>query len=280
MTIYIENAIIDNMVINSLLLYFVFKTIKQTPPRWRILASALIGTGFALIMPLLTFDGVLAVAVRLFIGALMVFIVQHRSVKRYVLFYLIFLAYTFAFGGAVYGILFMMMDTHSGLQYFTYNSSVSIGLVIGVVVAFALLMRLFIKFLNVRHSISNHLRDVVIHHRGEQFKILSYMDTGNRLTDPESGAPVVVISLSLFLKMFPDISPDRILLNKLEKEGIEEGKYINFSTVAGKSKMFTFKPSKLEIIKGKTCDKVRLGVSMKGFKDVVKYDALLNASLV
>jgi len=279
MTIYIENAIIDNMVINSLLLYFVFKTIKQKPNKWLILASALVGTGFALVMPLLTFQGVLAIFVRLFIGALMVFIVQNKSVKRFVLFYLIFLAYTFAFGGAVFGILFMLTDTAGGLQFFMYNSSVSVGLLIGVVVGMALLMKLLIKFLNVRHSISGNLRDVVIHHRGEKYKILSYMDTGNRLQDPESGAPVVVISLSLFLKMFPDISADRILLNKLSEEGIEDGRYINFSTVAGKSKMFTFAPNKLEVIKGKTHEKVRLGVSMKGFKDAVRYDALLNAAL-
>jgi len=279
MTIYIENAIIDNMVINSLLLYFVFRTIKQKPNKWLIMLSALVGTGFALVMPLLTFSGILAVLVRLFIGALMVYIVQHKSLKRFVLFYLIFLAYTFAFGGAVFGVLYMINDTQSGLQYFTYNSSVSVGLVIGVVAGMALLMRLLIKFLNVRHSISSNLRDIVIHHRGEQYKILSYLDTGNRLRDPESDAPVVVISLSLFLKMFPDISADRILLNKLSEEGIEEGRYINFSTVAGKSKMFTFAPNKLEIVKGKTHEKVRLGVSMKGFKDAVRYDALLNAEL-
>jgi len=267
------------MVINCLILYFVFKTIKQPVPRWRVLGSAIVGTAFALIMPLLTFNGFAALGVRLFIGAFMVYIVQSKSLARFVLFYLIFLAYTFALGGMIFGILFMLNDTVSGLQFFAHYSSIPVGLLIGGVICFALLMRLLVKYLNVRHSISNHLRDVVIHHQNERYKIISYLDTGNRLTDPLSGEPVVIISLSLFLKMFPDISPDRILLNRLNESCAPDGRYIPFSTVSGKSKMFTFSPEKFEMTGGKTYENVRLGVSMRGFKDAVKYDALLNASL-
>ena len=283
MTIWIEHAIIDNLVINSMLLYFVFKTTKQKPPKWRILASAALGTGAALVMPLLTFQGIAAIAVRLFLAAAMIFIVQHKSLKRYALCYILFMLYTFMFGGAVYGILFMMNDTVGGLEYFTYQTYVPMGLVVGVVFGMFFLTRLLVKYLNVRHSIGNNLRDIVIHHRGEKYKITSYLDTGNRLTDPDSGQPVVIISLSLFLKMFPDIGPDRIVLNKLGSEaGIEDGRYIPFTTVGNTGKMFTFSPTMLEVIQGKSKARhqnVRLGVSMRGFKDAVKYDALLNASL-
>lgn len=262
-----------------MLLYFVFKTIKEHPPKWRIIASATLGTAFALVIPLLTFTGIFAVLIRLFIGASMIYIVQSKSIRRFVLTYILFLTYTFALGGAIYGILFMFTDTAGGLQFFTYNTSIPMGLLIGVVIGFYFLMRLLVKFLNIRHSLSNNLRDIIIHHRGERYKITSYLDTGNRLTDPENGAPVVVISLSLFLKMFPDISPDRIVLNKLGDSDIEDGRYIQFSTVAGQANMFTFATQKLEITGGKTHENVRLGLSMKGFKDAVRYDALLNAKM-
>ncbi|MCL2846421.1 MAG: sigma-E processing peptidase SpoIIGA [Firmicutes bacterium] len=270
MEIWIEQAIIDNMVVNAMLLYFVFRTVKQRVPRLRVFFASLVGTGFALALPLLTFTSIAALGVRLFVGALMTFIVQNRGVKRWLLFYLIFLAYTFAFGGAVIGVMTMTGHTFETLTP---------GMIIGVVVVFALVMRVLVKFLNVRHSISNHLRDIVIHHRGHRYKITSYLDTGNRLRDPTSGAPVVIISLSLFLKMFPDIAPDKILLNRLTDEGIEDGRYIDLTTVAGETRMFTFQPTALEILRGKTHDSVRLGVSMRGFRDAVKYDALLNAQL-
>jgi len=282
MTIYIEHAIIDNMVINTLLLYFVFKTIKQPVPWWRIVISAAVGTAFALVMPLLTWTGISAFLVRMFIGAILVFIVQNKSFARFLLFYLLFLTYTFAFGGAIYGLLFMFTDVAGGLTYFTYNTAVPMGVLVAGVAVFAWVMRLLIKYLNVRHSVNNLLRDVVIHYGDEKFKITSYLDTGNRLVDPVSKAPVVIITVSLFLKMFPDVSVDRIYLNRLCKEGIEDGRYINFSTVGDNGNMFVFAPQKIEIVdknQKKTHENVRLGVTMKGFKDAIKYDALLHATL-
>ena len=269
-TIYIEYAIIDNMVINCLLFYFVFKTIKQSIPKLKILIASIVGTGFAIALPLLSFNGVAMIFIRLFIGAFLVYIVQNKSLGRWTLFYLLFLTYTFAFGGAVYGVLAM-----TGLD----DTRIPVGLVAGTVFSMFLILKLLVKFLNVRHSISQNLRDVVITHKGEKFKVTSYLDTGNRLVDPETNAPVVIISLSLFLKMFPDIPPDKIVLNRLSENEIQSGKYIPLRTVAGKTKIWTFASEKLEIIKGKTHENIRLGVSMQGFKDAIKYDALLHSSL-
>lgn len=269
MVIYLEDAIIDNMVINTLLLFFVFMTMKQRAPRWRIFAAAVVGTAFAIVLPMTFYDGALALLVRLFVGAFMVFIVQSKGLRRYLLTYILFLTYTFALGGMVYAVL---------IAFFPDGAPVPMGLLLGVVAVFALIMRLLIKYLNVRHSISNHLRDVVIYHRGEKFKIAAYLDTGNQLSDPESGHPVVVISLSLFQRMFPEVTPDRIVLEKLDRENIVDGRYIALETISGKSKMFTFQPTQFEI-ESKQHDNVRLGVSMRGLGKTIKYDALLNAQL-
>jgi len=283
MTIWIEYAIIDNLVINSLLLLFVFKTIKQRAPKWKIFASATLGTIAALILPLLSYTGIVALLIKLFIGASMVFIVQNKNLTQFMLFFMLFLVYTFTFGGAIYGILFMFDSTAGSLLYFQNNSSVPVGILIGGGLVTWKLLSLCIKYLNLRHSVNNYLRDIVIHYKGEKFRVTSYLDTGNRLVDPVSRAPVIIISLSLFLKMFPEVSVDRIFLNKLNQVGINEGRYISFSTVdSNNAKMFTFVPQKLEIAEDKrgfkSLNNVRLGVSMRGFNDAVKYDALLNAA--
>jgi stage II sporulation protein GA (sporulation sigma-E factor processing peptidase) len=271
------------MVINTLLLWLTFRTIKQQTP-WRlVIISATIGTAAALLMPLLTFGGIAMFFVKLFVGATMVFIVQYKSFVRFLLFYMIFLTFTFALGGALYGMLFMFTSTSGSLLYFTNNTSIPIGLLIIGVVIFGKILSLLVKYLNLRQSVNNHLRDVVIHYDGERYKVQSYLDTGNRLIDPRSRAPVVIITLSLFLKMFPEITPDKIVLNKLAASNINDGHYIQFSTVGSdKGKMFVFAPEKIEIVdnrKTKVHQEVRLGVSMKGFKDTIKYDALLNANL-
>jgi len=272
------------MVINSLLLWFVFRTIKQRTPKFKVFLSALAGTGAAIVMPLLSFSGIAAFAIKLFIGSFMVFIVQNKSLTRFALFYLLFLGYTFAMGGAIYGILFMFNSTAESLLYFTYSTSIPVGVLILAALGGAKLISMLIKYLNLRHSVNNCLRDLVIYYKDEKFKITSYLDTGNRLVDPQSRAPVIIITLSLFLKMFPEIGVERVFLNRLNSEGIEDGHYISFSTVdKSNGKMFVFAPQRIEVIEGKrsmkTHENVRLGVSMKGFSDAIRYDALLNASL-
>ena len=276
-TIYLENAIVDNMIINTLLLYFVFRTIKEQPKWRRIVLAAGVGTVAAIALPLLSYTGIAAFLIRLFVGAMMVFIVQNKNLTRFTLFYLLFLGYTFALGGAIYGLLFMFHSTAGSLLYFTYATSIPMGVFVLTAVAGLYLINLLIKYLNLRQSVNNHLQDLVIYNDGEKFKVLSYMDTGNRLVDPESRAPVVIITLSLFLKMFPEVTVDRVFLNKLNVKG---GYYIDFSTVGNSGKMYTFAPEKIEINKSKTVENVRLGVSMRGFKDAIKYDALLNANLI
>ena len=50
MTVYIEYVVIDNMTMNTLLLYAAFLTLRQKPRLWRVLLSALLGTLCALAM--------------------------------------------------------------------------------------------------------------------------------------------------------------------------------------------------------------------------------------
>ena len=110
-------------------------------------------------------------------------------------------------------------------------------------------------------------KNIVIHYGTKKFIIRALVDTGNRLVDRASGAPVCIISLTVFLAMFP--------------AGLPEGYFINYSTVSNTGqKMFVFAPNKIEIEGGKTTDNVRLGVNFHGFGGVVKYEALLNMGVL
>jgi stage II sporulation protein GA (sporulation sigma-E factor processing peptidase) len=262
--VYIELAVAENLIVNFMLLLFVYKTVRQRPNYRRITLSAILGTIFAVLLPLFSFSGAVLFAIKLFIGLCMVYICQNKNLVRFLLFYLLFVTYTFAFGGAV----------------LSFNSGTNKYIVIGVLLLMFVLFNFLIKFLNVRAAVGSHLRDTVIYYGDNKFKICSFADTGNRLLDPKSSAPVCIISLSLFIKMFPDIEIDKLIMNKLGDE-INDGHYINYSTIANRSsKMFVFAPKKIEVAGGKTTDNVRLGVTLHGFGGTVKYDALLNANII
>jgi len=210
MTVYLEYAIIDNLVINCLLLWFMFRTVKNKSKQWwKIALCVFVGLVFAIAVPLLS------------AGLLLFFQPQN-------------------FGIAV---------------------SVLMVVKVLVTVMFVFVMSKLIKYLTVREKVTNFLRDVVITYRDKEYKIKGYLDTGNRLVDPEGNVPIVVISHDLYMKMFP----------------VVKGHYVQFNTVGKAGKMFVFEPKGFMV--GDSNFNVRLGVSMKKFRDAAKYDALLNASL-
>ena len=125
-----------------------------------------------------------------------------------------------------------------------------------------------------------HRRQKLLHHTkieygGKSFCLKALLDSGNALIDPVSRSPVSIISLSVFLQMFPDISADNIMLHELE-HCIKNGRYINCQTVNGKSQLFIFPPDKMQI-NGMTVESL-LGVSTQDFGHQ-KYDAILNVKL-
>jgi len=186
------------------------------------------------------------------------------------------------FGGMLFGVLSMLNTTPASLVNFTYLTNVPVGVMVLALLVWAKVTLMLVNYINVRRSLSGFLRDIIITYNGKQFRLTSFVDSGNRLCDPETNAPVVIISLNFFLKMFPDVAIDKVLLNKLC--GIEGGKYINYNTVQSTgAKMFVFRPEKIEVLGDRqtleTKD-VALGVTLKSFKDAVKYQALLNPALI
>lgn len=163
------------------------------------------------------------------------------------------LTVAFAFGSAVYA--------------FTNKY-----LLVMVVILFYLLLQ---GLLN-RHRRQKYLNATVIHYAGNIFKLRGLMDSGNALTDPVTRAPVCIISLPVFLQMFPGITADQILLKELPNI-VNGGHYIDCHTVHGKADLFVFPPDKIQI-NGTTVKDCMLGVAAKDFGNE-HYEALLNIKL-
>lgn len=145
-------------------------------------------------------------------------------------------------------------------------------LLIGVVILFYLIIQ---KLLNW-HRKHKYLSQTTIYHAGHVFKLKSFMDSGNSLIDPVSRIPVSIISLPVFLQMFPEIAADQILQHELA-EVIPGGHYIDYKTISGRGQLFVFKPDCMKV-DGVEVTQGLLGVSAQDFGNS-KYDALLNIKL-
>ena len=124
------------------------------------------------------------------------------------------------------------------------------------------------------HRRQKFLHQTMIKQGGKSFRLNGLLDSGNALMDPVSQQPVSIISLPVFLKMFPEISAEKIVFNQLD--ACVTGHYIDCQTVNGKGQVFVFTPDKMQI-DGTTVDGL-LGVSAQNFGHQ-KYDAILNIKL-
>ena len=125
------------------------------------------------------------------------------------------------------------------------------------------------------HRRQKFLHKTIIELGGKRFRVNALLDSGNALIDPVSQAPVSIISLAVFLQMFPDISAGQILCHELEN-CVSDGHYIDCQTVNGRGQMFVFMPDKMRI--NGTPVRSLLGVSTQNFCHQ-KYDAILNIQL-
>ncbi len=144
-----------------------------------------------------------------------------------------------------------------------------------LLVLVVLLFYIIIQKLLHWHRRQKFLHQAMIKYGGKSFRLHALMDSGNALVDPISKQPVSIISLPVFLKMFPEISADQILLHELESF-IIGGHYIDCQTVNGKSQLFVFTPEQMQI--DGTAVQSLLGVSTQNFGNQ-KYDAILNIKL-
>jgi len=210
MTIYLEYAIIDNLVINCVLLWFVFRSVGHKLVWWKITTFVLIGAIVSVLLPILS----------------------------------------------------MILLASLGIQKYYIAITLLMATKLFTTVLFLYIMLGLIKFLSKREKVTSFVHDISFTAKDKQFKCKGFLDTGNSLTDPVEKLPIVVISLDLYLKIFP----------------VHNGRYIEFSTVGKSGKMLVFKPQGFKVA-GKDFD-VIFGVSMKNFGGSTKYDVLLNANLL
>lgn len=144
-----------------------------------------------------------------------------------------------------------------------------------LLVVVVLLFYIIIQKILLWHRRQKFLHLTRIENNGKSIRINALLDSGNTLVDPTSQIPVSIISLAVFLEIFPDITADKIITNDLDS-CISNGHYINCQTVNGKGKMFVFQPDKIQV-NGTTVHSL-LGVSTQNFCNQ-KYDAILNIKL-
>ena len=277
MQVYIEDAIFDTTVINYVLLYLTFFSLRQKTNWKKFLASALIGTALSLVLTFVKMPLFLSVIAKILTALIMLTIASNKiNFKSFCVLFLVFISFTFLLGGFCFFIIYLLGGEVYSLSKMSYNLPISLGLITILISIYVFFLINVVKIFYKKQKIDCFYYNLNLTANNKTKKIKAYLDSGNLLQDPESGQSILVLGLNNFLEIFKDkITVVDYLNAKLDAK--IAGKYISFSSVGVSRKMFVFKPNNVELIENNSKKNlsVLVGVGTNNF-DKNNFDALLS----
>lgn len=244
-TVYADVLFALNFVINIVLLSITAILTKNTSPLWRKIVSASIGSLYAVIMFVPEFSFSCTLVSKFVLSSVMTAVAfRSGSIVRYLKNLCFFYMVTLMCGGCALAFTYLSSSQASplvvrgGIVYFDTNLS--------TIVLCSLLCLLVIK-LSVsaykRHTMRAYHR-LVIYKNGKAATLNVMLDTGNMLTDPLTGYPVIIAERSALYGIVPrSIDPSDIMSMSQHISGV---RLIPFKSLGCENGLLTgFKPDKI-----------------------------------
>ena len=230
--VYVDVLLVINFFMTLLLLLLTAALTKQPRRNGRLCIAAMLGAAYSLILlapKLPTWVVVLskiAVALVLVLAAF-----GFGSVKKYLRCLLCFLAANFVLLGFIVGVWLLFRPRRivvkNSAVYFDLPARTLLLLALAAYVLALLILRLYEK-----HAGRRALLELTVDTGARQVRCFALADSGNRLREPFSGAPVIVARRSLF----PDTETPRV---------------IPYQTVGGEGMLTAFRPHRVTVHSGK-----------------------------
>ena len=182
MTVYVEIVIFNNLCIDLLLGATTTLCRRRKVKKLRQCLSAVVGSVFALLYPIVSF--VLQIVIRLLLAFLLVAIIdKYSTLKDYFASLVIYVLSTYALGGIVYGISNLV-----GVDLRGYG-------VLGILMLSIVILELVLWFvLKAQPQRNKQFYSVVIKYKSHNYNFKGFYDSGNTLTDPLTGKPIILLS--------------------------------------------------------------------------------------
>lgn len=225
MTVYIEYAFLDNLIIDYTLLKLSLLLSRHKTKFWWLLFCAFLCAIFAIVIPIVNLSTTIKSIIKILFSLLIVYVsCEQKTLKEYLKLYLIFMLITFTFGGILQGVFTLFSLPYDNV-YLTWLVIISVK-ILGAI------LRCLIK--KVKDSFSSEkFRYNCTVKIGEKLKnCQGFYDTGNGVIDNETGKGVVICSKSF-------------AYNLLGTSNFE--KYISIKTVTGERQVGCFTVENLSV---------------------------------
>lgn len=298
MVIYADLVFLLNGLIDFLLLWLTSGIRKQKVALWRLFVASGIGGLYSMLYLWPQWSWAYVFPMKIVISLLMVRIAFGRQqllqfLRNLVVFYLI----CFLAGGTMIALHYgFSKDTQvAGGIFFSdakgWGSPISWGfIVVGFPIVW-LYTRFSLRSIEEHQKYEKYMTNIRIRFGERSKEVVGLIDTGNRLRDPVTRSPVILVEWSTICSLVPeeilDLVEDREWNEKLSHLPMEWMKRVRIipyraAGVDGEL-MLAIKPDEVQIIEGKHChkvDKVLIGIDVGQLSADGTYQAIIHPSCV
>ena len=264
--IYADILFILNLYITYALLLLTSFLIRTNTKRLRLLIASILSAVCSLVILMPSIDEKVIAYSRIPILFLLVWVAfSFVNLRNFVRLSVCFFSVNLIFAGLMFFLWYFLspqnMYYNNGIVYFDISAT---QLLITTAVCYFLLKGAH-KLISIKTP-SDTVFDLEIFVGGKKFYCKSLLDTGNTLTDPFSGYPVIIVNHDVLGEIeLPDINkPDAVCDENLKF------RFVVCSTVSGEGVLPAFKPEKVRVSAFKSSfetDMVVVAVTEKKLKN-------------
>lgn len=242
MTIYLDVVFLENISMNSIILYATGVVTKTKCKIWKILLSSLIGAIYVIGTYLSNSYIYLNLISKILLSISMVYIAFNpKNLKLLFKYVIIFYLTSFVFGGCAFFLLYYIKPQEilykNGFLTGTYPIKIAfLGAMIGLVI-----ISIAFKIIKNRLSKNDMFCDLKIKYKNKIVLVHAMIDTGNLLKDPITRMPVAVVQKNMLEKIIEKDVLDSLedvingtnedLIEKIGEDYISRFRLIPFSSI-------------------------------------------------
>ena len=293
MTVYIDIILLENLCMNYIILFATAYIMKIKISHIRIIASSSIGAVYSIMLYMQILPIYSSIFMKIILSVVMVYIsYAPKSVKIAIKQLIIFYFISFAFGGCAFALLYFVKPQDifikNGVYIGTYPLKIALlGGIVGFVITY-----IAFKIIKNKATKEEMIYKLKIKINDKTVEVNALLDTGNKLKDPITLVPVIVIEKQKLYNFLPEEileNIDKIIggdSNKLIEENIKymsKFRVIPYNSIGKQNGlMLGFKADEVKIIideEERTIKNTIIGIFNQSFNSQT-YSALISLEII
>ena len=294
-TIYVDIIFLENLIMNSIILYATSIILKIKPKIVKIMISSTIGSVYAIILYATNMKMYTSIISKIILSIIMVYVAFNpQNIKKMWKQLLIFYLTSFVFGGVSLYLIYVIKPQNILMKNGMFAGQYVLKVIMLAAIVAFVVINISLKIIKTKFNPKDIYCKIKFKLNGKQIETKAMIDTGNLVKEPITNTPVIIVESTIL----ENILPKEILNNlenilggdfseipeKIRNDYISKLRCIPFTSLGKQNGMLVgIKAEEMEIEsedEKKKCNNVIIGIYDKSLTKRGEYRALVGMEII